>query len=87
METQIDNLKHARGNVETRFQEIERLTLDGHKSLIQGLVRAHRFGFTKAQSTAVFNALRSLIGDAEATFEAAIAQPEPKVGGKSRLQL
>lgn len=87
METTIDNLKHARGLVQQRFEEIERLTLDGHKSLVQAMVRAHRFGLEKPKSLAAFEALRGLIDDAEKTFTAAIAQPEPKVGGKSRLQL
>lgn len=80
-------LKEARGDAQRRFDEICRLTLDGDKNLTALLVKACRAGMPQEKAKEIFQALRVLAGDAHATFDAAIAQPEPKVGTKPRVVL
>lgn len=80
-------LKEMKGKAQARFDEIARLALDGENSLVHYLVRAHRAGHPVESANAVFHALRSLIGDCEATYHAAIAQPEPRISVKQRVVL
>ncbi len=84
---QEERLRASISAAQKVFDEIAALTVDGQKSLCTYLVRAHRAGLPKEKSGAVFAALRSMVGDCEATFQAAIAQPEPRVSLKSRVSL
>jgi hypothetical protein len=80
-------LRELKGKAQGRFDEIARLMLDGEHSLTQLLVKAHRVGHERNKAEAAFIALKQCVSDAEATYHAAIAQPEPKIAVKSRVVL
>lgn len=85
--TETLKMKEAVGKTKERFDEVAARVLDGQGSLTACMVRAYRRGYDSDKLGAVFEALRQLVEDAEKTYEAAIAQPEPRVSMKSRLTL
>lgn len=68
-------IKHAEG----RLAEIQRSVLASGQSLTQLLIRAYRQGHTSEKAKQGFEALRHLVDEAQSIYEAAIAQPEPKI--------
>ena len=82
-----ERLKEYRTKAQIALDDACVKILDGQASATTWLVKAHRVGMTKAAATQAFEALRQCINDAEETYTAAIAQPEAKISGKSRINL
>ena len=62
--------------------------LDSQGSLVHVLVKAFRKqAIPESLARDTFEALHDLIDDARATYEAAIAQPEPKIRPERRVNL
>lgn len=81
-------LKEYRGKVQVKADEICRLILDGENSLTHWLVKATRAGLNPdVARNAVYDALVKCINDALVTYNAAIAQPEPRISTQSRVRL
>lgn len=86
---QIDEkkMKELVGLAQKRADEIFRLILDGENSLTAQLVKAYRAGHESDKALEVFAAIANIGIEAASAYKAAIAQPAPKVGGKSRVTL
>lgn len=84
---QEQQIREDKTKIRARFDEAAALILDGQKSLTAALVRGYRHGIPPSIAPYIFEQLRKVITDAEATYTAAIAQPEPKVSLKSRIEL
>lgn len=80
-------LEEMKSKAQQKFNEIAVDILDGPHSLTQLLVKAYRHGHDPAKAIAAFSALSECVNEAHRTYQAAIAQPEPKISQKQRVVL
>lgn len=86
--TDEKDILEARSKVREAFDEVAANIIDGQRSLTARMVRAYRAGaLESAQVEMIWNALSKVQADAIQTYNAAIAQPAPKVSMKSRITL
>jgi len=80
-------LREMKGKAQAQFDTICADILDGQGSLTALLVKAYRYGHPKEKAEECFTVLFHMLEDARDTYNAAIAQPEPKISSKSRIVL
>lgn len=80
--------KEIKNKAQVKIDDICAALGDGQNSLLQILVKGYRKGaISPDKAQEVFNAVRACLGDAEANYHAAIAQPEPKAQLTRRVVL